>query len=111
MQRVGYFMSQQEQDELIGKTVRELKEKTDQLNTHKAKANDLGRQLGVFAEALKTHPENVQFEGLHHNEPSRGLPISPRLLDFQALAGLCEQIRTLRAEVQNLESEKKRLGF
>jgi hypothetical protein len=109
----GYIMSQDEQDLLAGRTMREKAEAKRKLDQLIAKAGQLGARLTALGEMLQQSPQNVMFEGISTNIKY----VSPGAGSFRAhevngkeIAELTTAIRDAMEEVDRVKQRAERLG-
>jgi len=107
-------MGEQERNELIGEVLSNHKQKSRELEECRVKAARIGKELARLGGVLEKAPETVTFL----NEPHTSHDLGQRteqfgkgILDLSTVNGLANQIRSLAFEVQQLEEQKKRLGF
>ena len=100
-------MTQNEQDALIGRLVREIPEKKTELVC-------LERKAAEIANAFRSVADFV----LHASEPLGDFDVNPpripedrSLLDVKQASTIAENIRKVRAEISKLEEMKTRAGL
>jgi len=110
----GYFMSQDEQDAVIGRVIRQHKEVSVKLGTLKAEAQRFGVMLVGVGEALRQHPEALLQQG----ESFRGEIIQRSPLQFpidfpsaEKLQKLTTEIRLCLTELADLDTQRAALGI
>ena len=106
-------MTDKEQHELIGKVVSEYQERNRELQMLKIKAQQIGENLVEIGIQLKKGPEFLIFSGetvslRFYNDQQFKKDI---LVDCNAIADLCNQIRNLMDDLQHLEEQKRGLGI
>src|ERR1051326_5300053 len=104
-------MTQENQDAVIGRIVREKKQAENQLVLLRAEADKLGSILVELGQMLKVQPEHVAFQDQ---------PVIPRfsravrtyqLLDSAKIAKLTHDIRDEVAKVEELGSRAAKIGI
>lgn len=110
----GSFMSQQEQDAVIGRVVRERQEAHKTLAVLDSEAKRLGKQLSGLGEMLQIRPATIVFENqmvaVHHKR--QGDPLfNPNDISVERIIKLTEEIRGLRDRLDTLQNEAKNLGI
>lgn len=109
-------MSEQERNEIIGGVISECKQKTQDLEIHKAKAAQIGKELIRLGKLLENTPEHLMFWGGEPVPfPELGMiqcnPFKKSVLDSTAIDDLAKEIRRLTSEVEQLEARKRALGL
>ena len=106
-------MSVQEKYELIGKVMQEHRSKSGQLEMLKIKANKTGQSMRRMADMLSKQPAQVTIDGESYDAQfSRFRSFQKsEIVDFPTVQALVKEIQTLTLEVQELERQKKSLGF
>jgi len=105
----GYFVSQQEQDAVIGRVVREHREASRKLELLNAEANRIGKQLEAVGGILLRYPERLVSQGENFKPEAVAAPTSLMPVDFpsaEAIQKLTRDIRSVRAEITDLERQK-----
>lgn len=110
----GYFMSQDEQDAVIGRVVREHKAESSKLALLRAEADRIGNQLSNIGIILASEPHSLIRQG-------EGVPtelIGPKLrsvnaedIDFERVMKLTKEIRECLMRIKELDRQKLNLGI
>jgi hypothetical protein len=108
-------MSQEEQDALLGKTLREYKEMSHRLEMLRARAAEIGNNLVGLGSVLNSSPESLAFDG----EPMDArffdradLQSSPLAsVSVESLKRICHEIRQTIIERDRLEKQIRSLGY
>jgi predicted trehalose synthase len=96
----GYFMSDEQQDAVIGRVLRELKEAKQKLARLRAEADRIGQALGRIGQTLVSNPQSLVFASGSINVPTH-----------EELASLTNDIRNTMQEVDRLKQQASDLGF
>ena len=104
-------MTNEEQDAIIGRIVREHTETKKQHDLLIAKAFRASDSLQSLSNVLRTEPMRIAFDG-------ESLPSNISRMDFDSkevgankVKEMCNQIREYSAKLSRLESEKKKFGL
>jgi hypothetical protein len=109
----GYFMTQDDQDVVIGRLVREHREADELIAKLDAEATRLGQAYSELGQALMTHPEGVLFpkEGIDGRFAPVQHLVQPSLLNADKLKALATDYRTAFIKREQLTEQLKRLGY
>lgn len=107
----SYFMTEQDQDAVLGRLLRQYKEQNELAIKLEVEAKRLGQELVMLGQALSNQPAVVAF-------PGQGVPINfgrhyeakPSLFDHQRLAKLVEDYRQALHKRDEYADQLKRLG-
>lgn len=110
----GYFMSQEEQDAVIGRVVREHKAATTKLAYLRSEATRLGQELSAIGQALMSQPDSLIRRG--EDMPGRFAGpqlhiVNPEALDLEKIMRLTKEIRERMKEIGDLDKDKSDLGI
>ena len=112
--RRGYFVSQEEQDAVIGRVVRELSAVKNKAAALTVEAHRIGAGLVELGTTLGGTPEQVAK--LAANNQSVSMRFQPvklfdaTLLDGSKLAQLLDDLRASLSDMQKLSEDATRLG-
>jgi len=116
--RGGIYMSDDEQDLIVGRVTRELKEAERQLALNHSVAKQMGERFSHLGKLLSSHPEEIQFENRgcdtifqRREMNEKILTLKPLDMEYSAVVELVEKIRTIIAIVTRLQAEKQSHGY
>ena len=105
-------MSEQGQSELIAKLKSQHKQRQIELNTLRARAMGIARELARLAEQLGRAPEFAVFCGQTFDSRfSSHQPCFGDYPDTKTVKDLCHQIREIVLELEGLDEQKNKLGI
>src|SRR5271167_4795201 len=108
-------MSQEEQDALLGKTLREYKEMSHRLEMLRARAAEIGNHLVKLGSVLNSSPECLAFDGELMDERffDRADFQSSTLasVSVETLKKICHEIRQTFIEHDRLGQQLKSFGY
>jgi hypothetical protein len=114
----GYFMSQEQQDAVVGRTVREMREAEEKLAKLEAEARTVGEALMEIGRALCNSPAHLIEEGQSYNTkfaagPRGGMGFyrASQLISADKLKSLTEDVRATMLEFDRLNETLQRMGF
>lgn len=106
-------MSQEQEDQVVGRIVREKKDAEQKLARLAAEASRIGEVLVDLGTQLVRYPATIQFEGVATNvEYLRrdGSIFKTNEIDGARIAALTNEIRSATAKLEELEKQAGRLG-
>jgi hypothetical protein len=110
----GYFMSQEQQDAVIGRVVRELNSATILAAALSADAHQIGTALIALGMKLQGKPQEVARIAFHNQSvPLQFQPVemfAPELLDAAKIARLTDGLRNALSDVRRLSDNAASLG-
>jgi|SRR6267154_6603242 len=106
-------MTQEEQDAILGRTLREYNDCSRQIGAIEAALSKVGQELSRLGETLIHHPENALFAGRAHDMrfgrgPAYSGGPSPEIFQAEAIDG--NSIAGRVAELQQCHLQKDNLG-
>ena len=108
----GYFMSDEDQDAVVGRLFRDYKENDELLTKLEAEAERIGMALESVGRALKSHPEGVMQE--HDSCPldlmNRRQTYNPSLFDAARIKQLTDQYRQALETLGRIGEHLRALG-
>ncbi len=109
----GYFMTQQEQDAVVGRLIREQRETDEFIAKLDAEAQRLGQAYSELGQALTTNPEGILFpkEGIDGRFAPVQHLVPDSLLNADKLKALATDYRTALIKRKQLEDQLKKLGY
>jgi hypothetical protein len=107
-----YFMSQEQQDEALGKLIRERRENQQRLGTLTAEAKELGRHLANIGNALQGPIESILVS-------TDGSPIMNRekfvvvtkIIEIETLRKLVHDYKNVKQSLTAIESNLRASGY
>lgn len=121
-QRERYFMTTEEQDQQLGRAIREHGEAVQNLGRLRAKAADLGNMLSDLGNELQKYPAFVIFQRESHDSrfsserhPLRGsrpqdMIFSADAIDGKSIVALVSAIQGAEIKVADLKRRLEALG-
>ena len=107
--RGGYFMSQEQQDEVIGRVVRQHREAQQRMVLLEAEAKKYSQMFSDMAATLASSPQSMRVV-----KPDESYtPVGPRAFlipDADTLNKLAKDIRDTKSNLQELERQKQVYG-
>lgn len=109
----GYFMTQEDQDAVIGRVVRERRDLQTKAGALEAEAQNIGMMFAQLGQMLRDYPERVVFES--HPAPAELLGKVPVFkqadINSQKVLKLVDDLRETRRALQNIEAKARQLGL
>jgi hypothetical protein len=110
-EEVTDFMTEEGQDAIIGRVVREYAATSKKLAALQSEARSAGNDMRNLGRVLEASPEHITFNGGPMEirfEPR--VDFDAKRLNLERISELCAEIRTLTIELDKLAEEKRRLG-
>ena len=106
-------MTEEAQDQAIGKLVRERRSAQMRLDTLRRAGKTQGTKLKELSEYLDTSIQRVWLQRGDEEPPALDRIIKVKMSDVngEALAALTDEIRTTQAELDRLNEECKAAGY
>src|SRR6266851_1544405 len=93
------FMMQEEQDAIVGRVVREKREKETKLACLRAEADRLGRVFSQLGEILRANPEDVVVVNMSDSRPGT---FKAEDISTNRLTELTDEIRKTTQELEQI---------
>jgi hypothetical protein len=110
-----YFMSEQDQDAVIGRIVRELKAENIKLAALQVEAQRIGSGLSQIGTILSSQPHLLFPQGAHIPAEFIGTSkpsiLGPDYVDFPMIVRLTNEIRDCMMEIKKLDAQSRALGI
>ena len=103
-QQRGYFVSQNEQDAVVGRVVRQYAETSKRYALLVAEAESIGKELAMLASALREHPNRALQDKTQADAAAQRLNID-------RIKKLTDEIRQCEFELNALQVQKDSLGI
>jgi hypothetical protein len=106
-------MTEETDDQVIGKLVRERRSAQIRLDTLRRAGKDQGTRLREISEYLDANIQRVWFQRGNENAPPLDQIIRVKMSDVsgEGLADLTDEIRATQAELDRLNEECKGAGY
>jgi hypothetical protein len=104
-------MTQEEQDAILGRTLREYKDCCRELAAIEAKLATTGKELSSLGKELQEHPETVDFIGRPHDVRFGLTNRDPRTFSLASIDGnsIADQVTALQNQVVKRDDLARRL--
>ena len=106
-------MTQEEQDAVLGRTLREYGGSRKELAAMAAQLGETGAMLSRLGGQLKQRPEALLFEGVEHNSrfgDPRAEIFFPNTIDGKSIAADVSALQQQHIKVQELANRLRALG-
>jgi len=105
-------MSEEAQDQIIGKLVRERRSAQLQLDTLRREGKNLGAKFKELSENMDSNIQRVWLQRDNENPPSeRMIKVKMSDVNGEALATLTDEIRATQVELDRLNEECRAIGY